>query len=375
MMQLHESVKEGEKRVPVAACQPVKSQQTTGGQALRGSQHFWPAAVFSLLVVLAGCNRTKDAPATAASHEPDSTKLDKLDHVTLQLNWHPEVEHGGFYAAKVHGIYEAAGLDVEILGGGPETPVIQQVATRRVDFGIVNADNILFGRVQEAPIVAVMAPLQTSPRCLIVHKESGARDFADLKNMTIAMSTTQAFSHYLRKKVPLDGVRVVPYSGNVSQFLQNPQLAQQGYVFSEPFVARKNGADVEVLMLSDLGFNPYTSVLFTTESTVAKKPDLVRRMVHASIEGWRRYLDSPAEANAEIHRQNSRMDLDILDFGAKEIAPLVLNEHTKQHGLGTMTLERWQTLVDQLVEIEQVKPGELDPANAFTNEFAKPEKQ
>src|SRR4029079_11684477 len=223
------------------------------------------------------------------------------EHVTLQLNWYPEVEHGGYYSAKVDGLFEAEGLDVEILAGGPETPVIQQVATGRVTFVVVNADNILFGRAQEAPIVAVMAPLQTSPRCLLVHKESAIQSFDDLKNVTIAMSTTQAFSHYLRKKVALEGVRVVPYSGTVSQFLQNPSLVQQGYVFSEPFVARKNGAEVKVLMLSDLGFNPYTSVLFTTESIIADKPDLVRRMAQASIEGWQRYLESPDRANAEIH--------------------------------------------------------------------------
>jgi len=326
-----------------------------------------------LLVWFIGCDRAaadRDPSIPADASAFDSTDGKRLEHVTLQLNWHPEVEHGGFYAAKIHGLYEAEGLDVEILAGGPETPVIQQVATGRVTFGIVNADNILFGRAQEAPIVAVMAPLQTSPRCLLVHKGSGVRDFADLKNMTIAMSTTQAFSHYLRKKVPLDGVRVVPYSGNVSQFLQDPKLAQQGYVFSEPFVARKNGAEANVLMLSDLGFNPYTSVLFTTEELVVKKPELVRRMVHASIRGWQQYLESPTQANEEIHRQNSRMDLDILEFGASAIAPLVVDEATKKNGLGTMTLKRWQTLVNQLEEIEQVKPGELDPAKAFTNEFA-----
>jgi NitT/TauT family transport system substrate-binding protein len=328
-----------------------------------------------LLVWIIGCDRAeadRDASKSANATQNASADSKKLEHVTLQLNWYPEVEHGGFYAAKLHGLYKAEGLDVEILPGGPETPVIQQVATGRVTFGVVNADNILFGRAQEAPIVAVMAPLQTSPRCLLVHKGSGVRDFADLKNMTIAMSTTQAFSHYLRQKVPLEGVRVVPYSGNVSQFLQDPKLAQQGYVFSEPFVARKNGAEASVLMLSDLGFNPYTSVLFTTEELIAKKPDLVRRMTRASIRGWQQYLESPQQANEEIHRQNSRMDLDILEYGASAIAPLVVNEATKKDGLGTMTLARWQTLVNQLEEIEQVNAAELDPAKAFTNEFAAP---
>ena len=36
----------------------------------------------------------------------------------------PEAEHGGFYAALVRGYYREAGLDVRILPGGPETPVL-----------------------------------------------------------------------------------------------------------------------------------------------------------------------------------------------------------------------------------------------------------
>src|SRR5262245_45322175 len=100
-------------------------------------------------------------PASEEGLQVDPT----LTQVTLQLNWFPEVEHGGYYAALVHGYYREAGLNVKILPGGADTPVVQQVARRSVTFGIVNADNILFARAQQVPVVAVMAPLQISPRC------------------------------------------------------------------------------------------------------------------------------------------------------------------------------------------------------------------
>src|SRR3990172_4438578 len=119
--------------------------------------------------------------------------------------------HGGFYAAQVHGYFREEGLDVEIVKGGAESPILQQVAGGQRDFGVTNADNIVLGRAQQAEVVALMAPLQTSPRCLIVHESSGIRRFEDLKNITIAMSP-QAFSHYLQKKARLEGVNIVPYS-------------------------------------------------------------------------------------------------------------------------------------------------------------------
>jgi NitT/TauT family transport system substrate-binding protein len=306
-----------------------------------------------------------DAGASDVSEPSDPT----LTEVTLQLNWFPEAEHGGYYAALVHGYYKEAGLDVHIMAGGPETPVVQQVARRAVTFGVVNADNVLFGRAQQAPVVAVMAPLQISPRCLIVHKSAGIRNFDDLKNMTIAMSNSNAFSHYLRYKLPLPGVKIVPYPGNVAQFLINEDYAQQGYVFSEPFVARKEGGDPQVLMLSDLGFNPYTSLLCTHEDQASDHPEIVRKMVAASIRGWEKYIDSPEEANRRINQVNPEMDLDILAYGAETLIPLVQDGVADERGVGTMSRARWQTLADQLVESGQLKRKEVYVEKAFTLRF------
>ncbi len=296
--------------------------------------------------------------------------------LTLQLNWYPEAEHGGFYAAQVDGFYQREGLDVTILPGGPETPVPQLVARGAATFGVVNADNILFSRAQQLPVIAVMAPLQTSPRCLMVHASAGIRTFADLKDMTLAMSNSQAFSFYLRKKVPLKNVRIVPYSGSVAPFLHDPHYGQQGYVFSEPFVARKEGGDPQVLMLADLGFNPYTSLLFTSEKTLREQPELVRKMAAATVAGWARYLADPNPANALIHRLNPQMDMDILEYGAKAIKPLVLAgegfndaEATQPLAIGRMTRERWQELADQIIWCGQLKPDEVDVDKAFTTEF------
>jgi NitT/TauT family transport system substrate-binding protein len=346
-----------------------------------------PYIVPRMLVILglavaatqAGCgtspgksNPADTTGASAKSASEGNSLAAALTGVTLQLNWFPEAEHGGFYAALVHGYYREAGLDVKILPGGPDTPVVQQVARRAATFGVVNADNVLFGRAQEAPVVALMASLQMSPRCLIVHESSGIRDFDQLKNMTIAMSSSTAFSHFLRHKVPLEGVKIVPYSGSVAQFLLNKDYAQQGYVFSEPFVARKEGGDPRVLMLSDLGFNPYTSLLFTHDAQLKEGAVVARKMVAASIRGWAKYIESPDEANQAIHRANPEMGLDILAYGAEKLRPLVLDAVAEKEGIGTMSLARWQTLADQLVDTEQLKRADVHVEQAFTTEFLPP---
>ena len=67
----------------------------------------------SVALLLLGCSSEK-------TPDEKSARTDDPTQVRLALNWFPEAEHGGFYAALVHGYYQKRGLQVEILGGGAD---------------------------------------------------------------------------------------------------------------------------------------------------------------------------------------------------------------------------------------------------------------
>ena len=275
-----------------------------------------------------------------------------LQKVSLQLNWFPEAEHGGYYAAQLHGYFEQEGLEVEILPGGPNASVIQKTAGQQVTFAVANADQVLLGREQQAEVVALMAPLQFSPRCIMVHADSGIDDFSGLKGMTVAMGSGKAYARFMEKQGLLEDVKVVAYSGSVARFLQRKDFAQQGYVFSEPFVAQQQGARTRNLMVSDLGFNPYTSILVTSNQQLETNRELVHRMVRASIRGWKKYLEDPLQVNEHIHSVNEEMSLEILAFGVEQLKPLCLPGDMPAEDIGKMTKERWETLAGQLRSLD-----------------------
>ncbi len=306
---------------------------------------------------------------TACAAEKEAPTADARPQVQLALNWFPEAEHGGLYAAAVHGYYEEHGVEVEILGGGPDAPVIQRVATDAVAFGITNAADILYARAQQIPVVALMASYQISPRCIMVHESAGIDSISQIKNITLALSQRPAFSHYLRWKYPFEGVTIVPYPGNVAQFLVDENFAQQGYVFSEPFVAKAQGGDPKALLVADTGFNPYTSVLITTAERVAAEPELVGAVVRASVKGWEQYLAEPEATNRHINSLNPEMGMDILAYGAAESAAMILDPKAPQNGLGQMTLQRWQELLAQMVAAGLIKDGLVAASAVFTNRF------
>lgn len=327
----------------------------------------------TLFVTIAvGCQAEKSNTPITNGRGISNSDQSKLVDVSLALNWFPEAEHGGYYAALVHGYFKEEGLNVTIRPGGPKVPVIPDVAEGKVDFGVDNADKLLLLRAQQADVVAVMSPLQNSPRCIMVHKKSGLtklEDLANKKTFTLAMNSGQPFAQYLKRVVNLDEIQVVNYPGNVAQFLEQPDYGQQAYSFSEPFLAEREKSDPLCLMLSDIGFNAYTSILVTRREMVENKPDLVARMTRASIKGWKKYLAEPDQTNKYIHEQNPEMGLEILAFGVNALKPLCLPEGFEEAQLGVMTAQRWQTLLNQMTEIGLVKPGTLQSDETFALQF------
>jgi NitT/TauT family transport system substrate-binding protein len=318
------------------------------------------------LLAFAGCG-SKPAPKPQAGDplaEPE-----KLRVVKLQLNWRAEAEHGGYFAALAAGYYEQEGIDLRIQPGGPNVGVIQEVARGDGMFGIATADQILTARAAGANVIALMAPMQDSPRCVMVHEESGVTKLEDLKDVTLAVRPGISFFEFLKTKIPLTNVNVVNYSGTIAQFLDHEDYAQQAYVFSEPYLAEQQGAKVRSLMVSDLGYNPYTSLLFTRENRLTDDPELVAKMTRASVRGWQKYLEDPAAANALIQKSNPEISTHALEYGAKAIKPLCLPHDADPKTIGTMSLDRWQELRDQLVAIKLLKPGKVQPAEVFTTKY------
>jgi len=316
----------------------------------------------SLLLLLAclltaGCSKkSESAPSDGGASAP------ALSAVKLALNWVPEPEFGGFYAARESGAYARQGLKVEIQGGGAGVPVLQMVATGRADFGTVGADELLTARARGADVVALFAVFQTSPQGIMVH---ASRKLAKLEEAfrsgTLALETGLSYVAFLKKKFSWEGVKIVPYDGGVAHFLAEPSFGQQCYVTSEPIAARQKGSDPVVFLVADAGFNPYTTVVITRRELLQKTPALAKAFVTATRAGWREYLDHPEPTNALLGKLNGALDAATLSAASEAQRSLIETEQTKQSGLGSMQRSRWQTLAEQLQDLKVVdKPLVVD---------------
>ena len=94
---------------------------------MKNARIYGALCVVFAAALMAGCHGSSSPGVTAGS-----TK------VTLQADWYPQPEHGGFYTALVKGYYRDEGLDLSIQPGGPYVVVPQQVASGAAQFGMAS---------------------------------------------------------------------------------------------------------------------------------------------------------------------------------------------------------------------------------------------
>ena len=296
--------------------------------------------------------------ALAATLPSCSKKEPAASHgaaVVLALDWVPEPEFGGFYAARELGVFARQGLEVEIRGGGAGAPIVQQVASGQVQFGIAGADDVVTARARGADIIPIYATFQTFPQGIMAHAARGYKTLADaLKSGTLAIEPGAPYAEFLKKKYGAFGAKVVPYDGGVARFMTDPTLAQQCFVTAEPLAAKKKGGDPQVFLVADEGYNPYAAVVIVKQSTLTAHPEWVKGFIAAAREGWKSYLDNPAATNAVMQKLNPSMDAETFAGAAAAEKALTDSADTAAHGLGSMTRVRWETLGNQLAELSLI---------------------
>jgi NitT/TauT family transport system substrate-binding protein len=298
------------------------------------------------------------------------TAANGLFPIVLQTDWYPQPEMGGFYQAQMQGLYKAQGLDVTIVPGGPFVIGDQQVATGAAQFAMGSSDQVLGSVSRGIPLVAVAATMQQDPQALMLHANSPVHSFSDLENHSVAAKPGSVWLEYLISRYHLHSVRQIPATFSIANFIQDPTYIQQCFVTSEPYFARKAGADVRTLLISNSGYQPYR-VYYTSRSFLSEHPDIVAKFVKASTQGWKNYLQDPSLVDAQISKLNPAMSPGQMQFSVQTLKDqhFIDGARTPDSHLGHFTAERWTNMYQQLVDLK-VTANPIDPATAYTLQFA-----
>lgn len=323
--------------------------------------------------IVAACTNNQ-SPESNPEEVSSSNGSKELDKITFGTNWYAEAEHGGYYQAVATGIYEEYGLDVTIKMGSPQTGEgTQLLMGGAVDFFMGYGISAIKAIEQDIPKMTIAAIFQKDPQILIAHPNQGINSLEDLKGRPIYVSPVANTTYwpFLKAKYGFTDDQKRPYNFNVGPFLKNKDAAQQGYLSSEPLkIEKKGGFEPQVFLLANYGYDPYSNTIETRRELVENNPDLVRRFVEASIQGWYSYLENPEPGNKLIKEANPEMTDEQIAYSREKMTEygLLTSGAAENLGIGAMTEERWQSFFNDMVEAGMFSSG-TDYTKAFSLEF------
>jgi NitT/TauT family transport system substrate-binding protein len=324
------------------------------------------------LIVLAIFLWTSACQTQPAAPSPQAQATQPpLTHIRLPMGYIPNIQYAPFYVAVEKGYYRQAGIEIEF-DYSFETDGVALVGANNLQFAVVSGEQVLLARAQGLPVVYVMAWYQDYPIAVVAKTSQGIRQPQDLAGKRIGLPGLFGASYIgLRAllsvaNIPESQVTLDSIGFNqVEALAADQEQAVVGYVTNEPIQLRAKGYEVDVIRVADY-VQLASNGLISNETTIRQNPDLVRRMVQATLHGLADTLADPDQAY-EI----SKKYVEGLDQADEKIQKEILSTSLafwKADRLGYSDPQAWENMQKILLEMNLLKQP-LDLSQAYTNDF------
>jgi putative riboflavin transport system substrate-binding protein len=316
-------------------------------------RNFFAALVFILIV--SACNRK---PTT-------------LTHIRLPMGYIPNVQQAPFYVAVEKGYFRQAGIEIEF-DYSFETDGVALVGANKLQFSIASGEQVLLARDQGVPVVYVMAWYKNYPVAVAAMTSQGINTPQDLRGKKIGLPGLFGASYIgLRALLNAAGLQESDVTLDVIGYNQVEALATDReqavvvYTTNEPVILRSEGYSLNVIRVSDY-VELASNGLVTNEDTIAHNPDLVRRMVQATLKGinyaaahpdetydiCKKYVETLAQADAAVQKEVLMASI----------------EYWQMDPPGQTDPAAWTNMQKVLLDMKLISK-EQDLSKAYTNQF------
>jgi NitT/TauT family transport system substrate-binding protein len=219
-----------------------------------------------------------------------------LKKVTLLPSWVPQQQFAGYYMAKEKGIYKKYGLDVTILTGGYSHKVTTSLEKGEADFGIMFLYSGVLERAKGMKLVNISQVFQRSAIMFVARKSSGIKSLNDFNGRKIGIwrATESELTTGFLKIHNIVG-EIIPFDKGINLFLDGAvdiTVMMEYNEFSHMINSGINEDEVNKFYFYNYRMNFPEDGIYCMESTYNNDPELCRKFVDASIEGWNYALEN-----------------------------------------------------------------------------------
>lgn len=327
------------------------------------------AFVLACAALLAGCGEKSEPGSSTAGGGP-------TEPLRLMLDYFPNADHAGIYAAQASGAYEQAGLDVEIIPPPDPSAPLKLLLAGRTDIAISYAPELLLARDKGAELVSVGALVQKPLTSLMAVGKAGVRTPQDLRGRRVGTAGIPYQSAYLKTILETAGVdpgsvKEINVGFNlVPAMLAGKVDATLGAFWNyEGIDLERRGRDPAIQRVERLGVPTYPELVF-----VVRRRDLdeqfgarVRRFIQATARGHETLEAEPSAGLAGLLEADKGLDRGLQAAVVEATLP-VFFPADEARPFGYQEAAEWQRYADWMLEQGLLTQRQV-AERALTNEF------
>lgn len=321
-----------------------------------------------LALSMAGCGND----GNGGTQGGDGTK--DLKKITFVLDWTPNTNHTGVYAAQALGYYADAGLEIEIQQP-PEDGANMAVATGQAQFGVGFQETLGPARTAEnpLPITAVASIIDHNTSGMISMKDKNITSFKDLEGKTYASWDTPSEKEIIQQCMSDQGgdfskLKTVPNSGADALSLMQTGDVDVVWVYEawDVMMANVTGLDYNFIKFSDASpvLDFYTPVIIANDDFLKNDPETAKAFLAATAKGYEYAIENPKEAGELLCEADSTLDPELVQRSQEYLAGQYKAEKPVW---GTIDEGRWTAFNNWMYE-KKLIPAELG-SEGFTNDY------
>lgn len=316
----------------------------------------------------------------ACGEKETTTEPGAPQELELLLDYFPNADHAGIYAAEAGGHFEDVGLDVTIRQPPDPSAPIKQVGAGRVDLAVSYEPEVFRARDQGLPVVSVAALVQEPLTSIMSLPDADIREPEDLRGKEIGTAGIDYQTAYLETiledaNVPLESVerRDVGFSLTPALLTGRVDAVLGAFWNYEGTELRLRNRDPRIIHMEEAGVPTYDElVLVANERTLEERGEVIRRFIGALAAGTRDLRRDPdrairglLEANPDLSPRLQRevVEVTLPLFLPPEGRPYGWQEPEEWTAFGTWMREN--ELLERLPEPERTFTNELLPGEGL----------
>lgn len=276
--------------------------------------------------------------------------------IALGVGFIPNVQFANYYVGIEKGFYADEGLDVT-MDYGFENDYLALVGANEFQFMVGSGDQVVIGRAQGLPVTYIMNWYTQYPVVVMAKADAGISEPEDLAGKTIGLPGPFGANYVaFRGILEAAGLTEADVQMESIGFTQAAAVSEEtvdaavDYGVNGPVVLAQEGIETVQIKLDKYLMIPANG-LVTNETTIQENPELVSKMVRASLKAIQYTLDNPDEAFeiALIHVPEAADNLD----ANRAVFDAVLDYWTPQgdYQLGETRLPEWEAAAEFMARI------------------------